>query len=141
MWVLPYIDMNPPRVYMCKKVVLKSYADSLFLLLEELTYKEECSRRDGSRCPGQGVLGPARVTQTFPLRADEVLGRSTGSCPLKPNLTSGHEGHPSVPTRSAGASVRRPLPASCEQGGSRGLRKRPGRARPTDQRQGTGEQS
>ena len=54
-WVLPYIDMNPPRVYMSKKIVLKSYTDSLFLLLEELTYKEECSRRDRSRCPGRGA--------------------------------------------------------------------------------------
>ena len=41
-----------------KKVVLKSYTDSLFLLLEKLTQKEEHSRRDrslGPRTRGAGA--------------------------------------------------------------------------------------
>ena len=56
------------------------------------------------------MLGPGGGDADVPVRAEEVLGRSVGSCPLKPNLTCGHGGHPSVPTHSAGALMRRPLP-------------------------------
>lgn len=41
-----------------KKVVLKSYTDSLFLLLVKLTYKEELAGETKARCPEQAVLGP-----------------------------------------------------------------------------------
>ena len=65
---------------------------------------------DEAGSAGEQGLGPGGGDADVPVRAEEVLGTSVGSCPLKPNLTSGHGGHPSVPTCSAGASMRRPLP-------------------------------